>query len=400
MLLAETYKDRLWTKDFINASIVNFALMMSMYLLLVTMAIYAAQEYDASMSMAGLVASIYIIGSMFGRLFGGKQISKTGSKKMLVISSFFVLIFTLMYFIPLGIFGLIILRFLHGMAMGYAFTATGTIVAQIIPASRNGEGIGYFSMSVVLSTAIGPLIGVMMITYGSFTYVFIFSTVMAVISLILGLTVRAPQVRAPKQTGPKKFRLSDYFETRALPISIVIFIMAFGYSGILSFVTGYAQEINLVQAGSIYFTVYGITVLLSRPFTGPLLDRKGANIIMYPAMISFVIGMLIISQASFAWVFLAAAVLLGFGYGNIQSITQALAIKVTPPHRMGLANSTYFIFLDLGLGIGPFLLGYIIPAIGYRGMYVALAAVIAVGIVAYHLLHGRKDKALTQSGNV
>lgn len=398
--MADIYKEKLWTKDFINASIVNFALMMSMYLLLVTMAVYAAQEYDASMSMAGLVASIYIIGSMFGRLFGGKQISKTGSKKMLIMSSAFVLLFTAAYFLPLGITGLIILRFLHGMAMGYAFTATGTIVAQIIPPSRNGEGIGYFSMSVVLSTAIGPLIGVMMITYGSFTHVFIFSTVMAIISLILGLTVRAPQVRMIKQTGPKKFSLGDYFETRAVPISIVIFIMAFGYSGILSFITGYAQDINLIQAGSLYFTVYGVTVLLSRPFTGPMLDRKGANIIMYPAMISFVIGMLIISQASFTWVFLAAAVLLGFGYGNIQSITQALAIKVTPPHRMGLANSTYFICLDLGLGIGPFLLGYIIPVIGYRGMYVALAVIIACGILAYHLLHGRKDKALTQSGNV
>lgn len=398
--MADGYKERLWTKDFINVSIVNFALMMSMYLLLVTMAIYAAQEYDASMSMAGLVASIYIIGSMFGRLFGGKQISKTGGKKMLIISTVFVLILTTLYFIPLGIFGLIILRFLHGMAMGYAFTATGTIVAQIIPPSRNGEGIGYFSMSVVLSTAIGPLIGIMMITYGSFTHVFIFSTVMAVISLILGLTVRAPQVRMVQKTGPKKFSFGEYFETRALPISIVIFIMAFGYSGILSFITSYAQEINLIQAGSLYFTVYGIVVLLSRPFTGPLLDRKGANIIMYPAMISFVIGMLIISQASHTWIFLIAAMLLGFGYGNIQSITQALAIQVTPPHRMGLANSTYFIFLDLGLGIGPFLLGYIIPVIGYRGMYVALAAVIAFGILAYHLLHGRKDKELTQSGNI
>lgn len=398
--MADGYKERLWTKDFINVSIVNFALMMSMYLLLVTMAIYAAQEYDASMSMAGLVASIYIIGSMFGRLFGGKQISKTGGKKMLIVSTFFVLIFTAAYFIPLGLFGLIILRFLHGMAMGYAFTATGTIVAQSIPPSRNGEGIGYFSMSVVLSTAIGPLIGIMMITYGSFNYVFIFSTVMAIISLILGLTVKAPQVRMKQQAKSKKFSFGEYFESRALPISIVIFIMAFGYSGILSFITSYAQEINLVQAGSLYFTVYGIVVLLSRPFTGPLLDRKGANIIMYPALISFVLGMLIISQASYTWVFLVAAMLLGFGYGNIQSITQALAIKVTPPHRMGLANSTYFIFLDLGLGIGPFLLGYIIPVIGYRGMYVVLAIVIAFGILAYHLLHGRKDKALTENGSV
>lgn len=395
--MTDNYKERLWTKDFINTSVVNFALMMSMYLLLVTMALYAAEEYSASMSISGMVASIFIIGSLFGRLFGGKQISRVGSKKILLIASIFVLIFTASYFLPLNIYGLILLRFLHGMSMGYALTATGTIVAQIIPPSRNGEGIGYFSMSVVLATAVGPLIGVMMITSLGFTSIFVFSTVMAVVSLVLGLTVRAPQMKLKKKAEKSKFSFSDYFEMRALPIAIVMLVMAFGYSGILSFVTSYAESINLIQAGSLYFTVYGIAVLISRPLTGPLLDRQGANIIMYPAIISFAVGMLIISQAGMTWVFLVAAVLMGFGYGNIQSITQALAMKVTPKDRLGLANSTYFICLDLGLGIGPFLLGFVIPAVGYRGMYMALALVILLGIAVYYFMHGRSDKELNDA---
>lgn len=390
--MTDSYKEKLWTKDFINTSVVNFALMMSMYLLLVTMAMYAAQVYSASMSLAGLVASIFIIGSLFGRLFGGKQISIIGSKKMLVIASVFVLIFTASYFIPLNIYGLIILRFLHGASMGYAMTATGTIIAQIIPPSRNGEGIGYFSMSVVLATAVGPLIGVLMITNLGFTSIFIFSTVMAVVSLVLGLTVQGPRMKLKKRTEKRGFRLSDYFEKRALPIAIVMLVMAFGYSGILSFVTSYAEAINLIQAGSLYFTVYGITVLLSRPFTGPLLDRRGANVVMYPAIISFAVGMLIISQADMTWIFLVAAVLMGLGYGNIQSITQAISVKVTPKERLGLANSTYFICLDLGLGLGPFLLGFVIPAVGYSGMYMGLSVLILAGIAVYYFMHGRWDK--------
>ncbi|MNW21796.1 major facilitator superfamily transporter [compost metagenome] len=62
---------------------------------------------------------------------------------------------------------------------------------------------------------------------------------------------------------------------------------------------------------------------------------------------------------------------------------------------MGLANSTYFIFLDLGLGFGPFALGYLVPELGYRGLYLALVGVIVAGIGVYYVLHGRKDKALT-----
>lgn len=390
-------KEKLWTRDFIFASIVNFALMLSMYLLLVTMATYSIQEYGASVSMAGLVASIFVIGSLVGRLFGGRQITKTGSKKILMTGTVLVLIFTVLYFIPAGIYPLLLLRFLHGVGLGLATTATGTIVAQVIPQSRNGEGIGYFSMSVVMATAIGPLIGVMMVASAGFTSIFIFSSVMAVISLLLSLALKVPKVKTPEDKEEKKgIRLTDFYESRAVPVSIAMFVLAFAYSGILSFVTGYATVINMVEAGSFFFLAYAISILLSRPVTGPLMDRRGANIVVYPALTLFATGMLMLSLANTSWIFLLAAVLIGLGYGNFQSITQALAIKVTPPHRMGLANSTYFIALDLGLGIGPFILGYIVPLSGYRGMYMALVVVILIGIIVYHFMHGRKDREINQ----
>lgn len=392
--MSKVDKDKLWTKDFINTSIVNFALMMSQYLLLVTMAMYATQEYGTSVGMAGLVSSSFIIGSLIGRLFGGKHITAIGGKKMLMIGSALIVVLTASYLIPMGVYPLIFLRILHGIAMGYAMTATGTIIAQIIPPSRNGEGIGYFSMSVVLATAVGPLIGVALIASYGFTSIFIFSFAMGVLSLIIGLTVNAPLMKPIKSTSSGKFKIMDFFEKRAMPISAVMFVMAFAYSGILSYVTAYAESINLIQAGSLYFTVYGLTVLLSRPITGPLLDRKGANIVMYPAIIMFALGLALISQATVTMAFLIAAVLIGFGYGNVQSITQALSIKVTPRERLGLANTTYFIALDLGLGFGPFLVGPIAASFGYSGMYLALAFVVLSGIAVYYFLHGRKDKAL------
>ena len=92
---------------------------------------------------------------MAGRIYAGKQVAYTGGKKMLLIGAALVLIVTSLYFLPLGLYGLIIIRFLHGVTIGVATTATGTIVAQVIPSSRSGEGIGYFSMSVVMATAIG-----------------------------------------------------------------------------------------------------------------------------------------------------------------------------------------------------------------------------------------------------
>ena len=124
------------------------------------------------------------------------------------------------------------------------------------------------------------------------------------------------------------------------------------------------------------------------------MDIRGGNSIIYPGIILFAIGLVLLSQSTSTLMFLLAAAIIGLGYGNFQSATQAIAVKAAPKERMGLANSTYFIFLDLGLGFGPVALGYLIPTFGYRGVYLGLAAYMVVGIFVYFLLHGRKDKQL------
>ncbi len=392
------HKEKLWTKDFISISLVNFVMMLSMYLLLVTMATYATSQYEVNASMAGLVASIFILGALVGRLYAGKQIVKIGSKKILLVGIILFVTMTMFYFIPGNIYTLLVIRFFHGIGLGIGTTATGTIVGQVIPRSRGGEGIGYFSLSTVLSTAIGPMIGIPLIAYFGYTSVFIFSFVMGVASLLMAIPVQAPTMKKVVASDEKKgFKLSNYIELKALPVAVTMLVAAFAYSGILSFITTYADEIDLRQAGSLYFLVYAIAILVSRPFTGKLMDIKGGNSVAYPGLVIFAIGMFLLSQANSTFLLLLAAAVIGLGYGNFQSCTQALAIKVTPPHRMGLANSTYFICLDLGLGLGPVLLGYLIPLLGYQGLYLVLAAWILLAIVIYFVLHGRKDKEIALS---
>ncbi|MFC3040503.1 MFS transporter [Virgibacillus xinjiangensis] len=394
--MSHLQKEKLWTRDFVAISMVNFVTMLSMYLLLVTMASYAADTYDAATSMAGLVSSIFILGVLLGRLYGGKEIGKIGSKKMLVIGILFFVTMTLFYLLSISIYVLLLIRFLHGIGVGLATTATGTIAAQVVPDSRKGEGISYFSLSIVLSTAIGPLIGVVLIGYFGYLSIFIFSLVVGIISLLFALPVREPIVEYKEaNNGKKGLSLSDFIEPRALPVSIVMLILAVAYSATLSFITTYAAEINLVEAGSMYFFVYGVAILVSRPFTGKLMDVKGGNTVVYPALIIFALGMYLLSQADTSVVFLLAATLIGLGYGNLQSVIQALAIKLTPPHRAGLANSTYFILLDIGIGIGPFFLGFLVPEVGYRGLYLSMVGLIAAGIFVYFLLYGRKESKFT-----
>ncbi|MEC0297704.1 MFS transporter [Peribacillus frigoritolerans] len=386
-------RTRLWTKDFVIVSSINFFITLIFYLLMVTLAIYAVNELDASTSEAGLISGIFIIGTLIGRLFIGRFIDSIGRKKTLFIGLIFFTLTTLLYFVDLGIGFLLVNRLIHGMAMGMASTATGTIVAQIIPPTRKGEGIGYYSMSATLATAIGPFIGLFMAQNTSFQVIFSFCLALGIISLITAFLLYVPALKVTaKVTESKGFKLSNFIEPKALPISIITLLLAFCYSSVLSFISFYAIEIDLVNTASFFFVVYAVAVLLSRPFSGPLMDRKGSNFIMYPAFIIFGIGLLLLSMTTNSFTLLAAGFLIGLGFGNMQSSSQAIAVKQTPPHRMGMATSTFFIMLDAGLGFGPYILGFIIPVTGYSTLYVILGVLVILTSVLYYFLHGKKER--------
>jgi MFS family permease len=395
-------KDKLWTKDFIIVSLINFMLTLVFFLLMVTIAPYAVEEFHASTSSAGLISSIFIIGALIGRLITGRYIQNVGSKKVMMIGLILVIITTGLYFAAISIPLLMINRLFHGIAVGIASTATGTIIAQIIPSTRRGEGIGYFSMSAILATSIGPFVGILLSQVVDFKMIFLLNLIISVMILLVAFIVNAPtplstNAQVKKEKG---FMLSNFLELKAIPISIVVLTVGFGYSSVLSFITFYAKDIHLVEAASFFYLVYAIVILLSRPFSGPLMDAKGANIIIYPCLFIFAIGMYLLSQAEHGFTLLLASAIIGLGFGNFQSVAQTICIKVTETHRLGLATSTYYVFYDLGLGVGPYLIGFLIPVIGFRHLYVMMVFVILASIVLYYFLHGKKDKELIQtSGN-
>lgn len=395
-------KDRLWTKDFLIVASANFFLFLSFYLLMVTISVYAVEEFKASQSIAGLASSIFIIGVLIARLYAGPSIEKIGRKKLLYIGLILSVLTSFLYFAVNGIVFLLINRFLHGIAFGLASTATGTIVANLIPNSRRGEGTGYFSMSVTLATAIGPFLGLFLSQHTSFSTIFVTTAVFAILSFVVSFFLRVPESTLTKEQiqDMQGFKFSNLLEPKAVPISLISAIMGFCYASVLSFLTFYAKDIHLVDAASFFFIVYAIFILASRPFTGRWFDTKGANMVMYPSILLFSLGMLMLSQAHHGIILLTAGALIGLGFGTIQSISQAISVKVSPPHRIGLATSTFFIFTDLGIGIGPFLLGFLVPITGFRSMYVVIGIVVFACLFLYYALHGKKAVSAKQLAEV
>jgi len=385
-------RPELWTKNFIILSSLNFFLTLMFFLLTTTIVLYAMEKYNATASQGGLVVGIFIIGTLFGRLITGLILPLTGPKRILFTGLFFFTLTTLLYFGDYGITFLILARFIHGFTFGIASTVIGTVVFFALPASRKGEGIGYYSMAATLATGIGPFIGLYMTQHTGFNMIFSFCLLLGIVSLATALFYNAPILKKTETKRVKfEFKLSSFIEPRALPISVIILVLAFCFSSVLSYISVYAIEINLGETASFFFVGYGAAVFISRLFTGRLMDKKGANVIMYPAFIIFGIGMLLLSSANSTVTFLLAGALIGLGFGNIQSSSQVIAVNSVASNRVGLATATFLIFFEAGTGFGPYLLGLVIPATGYSALYAFLGVIGIATSALYYYLHGKKE---------
>ncbi|MFE4141417.1 MFS transporter [Peribacillus sp. YIM B13472] len=387
------HKPKLWTKDFLIVSSANFFLFLTFYVLMVTLTIYTMDNFHASQAQAGLASSIFVLGAVLVRPIAGKKIDKIGRRKMLLSSLVLFLIASIGYFLVNSLSLLLIDRLIQGFAFGLATTATGTIAADIIPNERRGEGTGYFAMSTNLAMAFGPFIGLLITQHFSYSIIFYAASLFAAFSLVASLFMNVPEGDKGGASPQKGFKISDYFEKRALPIAIFIGFAGFTYSSILSYLTSFAKEMDLMDAASFFFVVFAVFLLASRPFTGRMFDVKGENAVIYPSLLLFAVGMVILSQSHHGITLLIAGALIGVGYGTFQSSCQAISIKEAPSNRMGLATSTFYTMYDFGIGVGPFLLGFLIPFTGFKGLFMGMSIFAFVLIGIYYLAHGRKASA-------
>ncbi|MDR7000581.1 MFS transporter [Neobacillus niacini] len=386
-------KSKLWTKDFISISLSNFFVFLTFYILLVTLPILALQEYHSSASEAGLMTTVFLLSAIISRPLAGKWLERGEHKKTLLTALIIFAGASILYFFPQTIMGVLFIRLLQGVGFGIATTAAGTIVADIIPPSRRGEGMGYFAMSINLAMVLGPFIGLTVIQHLGDKILFTLSMIVAFGSLVTGLIVKMEKTEKTSQAAvSSSFSIRNLIEPSAVPISVVGSFLAIVYSALLSFVSVYATEIHLANLASLFFVVYAVVLLISRPFTGKWLDQYGPNFIFYPCVILFAFGMLLLSKSGGAVTFLISAGVIGVGWGTLFPTFQTIAIQDSEPRRRGLATATFLSIYDTGMALGSFIVGLIAAKMDYSSLYFLCTFYVLIGGALYYFLHHSKKR--------
>lgn len=398
--MSQHSEEKLFNKGFISITVINFIVYLVYYLLMVIIAVIAQDTLHASLSQAGLASGIYIIGTLFARLFMGKTLELIGRKAVLRYGALFYLVTTIAYLHIPSIGVLYLVRLLNGFGYGTVSTATNAIVTAYIPKSKHGEGINYYGLSTSLAAAIGPFIGMILLNTTSFYVIILFSIILILLTTLACFIfpVKNIQLSAEHRISLSRWSVDSFIEKKVLFISFIAFLMGLSYSSVLSFLSSYAKVIDLVGASSFFFVVYALVITATRPLSGRIFDARGENAVMYPSYFFLTAGLLLLSITSASWMLLVSGGLIGLGYGTFMSNGQAICLKVVPnSHRIGIALSTYFIGLDLGLGVGPYILGELRELLSFQGLYLVASLIPVACTILYALFYRSKVESYNTS---
>ena len=353
----------IFSRTFVAISLINMLGMIGYYAIFVVCTRYLMDGFSASASTAGLATGIVVIGCLVGRFFTGSIIRDVGYRRVLGIGVFFFFLMNVAYFFSHEIWQIFSVRFISGVAMGVIGTATGTYVATIVPRQFHGRGISYFSMSTALALCFGPFIGIALIGSLGYDGIFSIATGLSAVSLLLMWFVIDVTPPKDQKREKKSLSLDDFIDKRLVPFSIFVGIVCLTWGNVQALLADYAKTYDVVAAASSFFLLYAGASLLTRPITGKFYDAHGPVVLIFSTLVLMIVGLLLLASHAGSWVVLLAGAIMGLGFGNFQSLSQVSGISLVPRERFAQATSTIFIFFDLGVGMAPYLSGFLVQPV-------------------------------------
>jgi len=385
-------KPSFWTRTFILLSVSQFLAYGHHAVLTPTLPLYL-DHLGSSPFMVGLLLACFSATSVVIRPLVGTWVDSGGEIRVLTLSCI-GLCLTVMIFVVPNVEGAFTANILRGFCWAGINTSGYAFLAAVVPTDRRGEASGYYSgiqssASLFFPPAALWIIG---LPAGGYAAVFFVSSAAAVLAAVLaqvcGRGIKraappsAPETQAPPEPqapGDRTFSRT-YFDRGILFTALLLFCMNLPWSGLNSFIVLYAREVGIESLGW-YFVAIGLASVVGRPLLGQMSDRIGRAPAVAAAYVLEIAGIALVLVASNVTVMMIAGAFYFLGYALGVSTTLALAIERGDPKRRGVTMATFSMAFPLGSGLGSALSGGVIALVGYRGMYITLIGVLAVGLL-------------------
>jgi len=382
---------KLFTHDFILSFFAQFTFSSVSYLLIPTIPIYLS-TFQAKGGEIGFLVGILSVCSLIPRPFVGRALQKIPERTFMMSGAIVYIFASIAYLLAPPFWPFLIVRIFQGIGLAFFSTASYTLIANITSEAHRGQIISYYSLSANFAFAIAPYFGMLFINQFSFTFLFLSCAGLSLCTSLIATRLKKPE-GIPIRDQPEK--KEPLFSLGALPAAFMVFLLHVIWGSLNAFFPLYALKQGISNPG-FFFAILAITLNLGRVLCGKLLDfydRK--KLVLFCHMVT-IVSLIILTFSHTLMMFIGVAIILGMGLALLFPSFIVYAIENSGSAR-GPAMGTLMAFNDLGIGIGPMIMGAILQWTSYQMMFICLALTQVLNLVYFYYTIGRKGRGENHS---
>lgn len=367
------------------------------------------ESIGASAGLMGLVGGLMNLVSLLCRPIAGNLADRISKYKLSFIGAVFMTAACVGYVFAPNEVVVVIARIINGFGFACCSVCMATWMSNMLPKDKIGSGMGVYGTMNALAMAVAPAIGVSVYqTFGyrvSFVIALVFSAAIIVVIQFTGNKGEPetwePEGKDDASTGKnchadtKKARVSaghavsgqrkrlELIDVKVIPIALIIMLFAIPYCATQSFLVTYAEARGLHVSVSLFFPAYAVVLIVLRLSLRRLFDKLPFHVFLLTSALSEFLAILFLAIMENNAVMLLASCFLAGGYGIMSSVCQSTAILLAGKEKRGLANSTYYIGLDLGMTLGPMIGGALYGGLDIGWFYPVLMVTMPLAGVVY-----------------
>ncbi|WP_373665327.1 MFS transporter [Sporomusa silvacetica] len=396
----QSHIEPLWTKNFILLLTSAVFMYIATFMFTPTLPLFAQSIGAVDPAVGGFIILVYTMGSLVPRTIWGNLADSWERKAVYLIGTLIMTAASPLFGLFVSVPGILVIRLLQGVGFSASSTAASTMAADLVPASRRTEGIGFYTLANTVGMALGPDLGLYMLQQHGAWWLFGTGVLAGIASLGIGMFLNYEKKRRLAQSGsiatheiirdtaassrPGKLssKWTMLFEKSVLPTCLVLLFAVMPYGAIMGYIASYGIDQGVGDIG-LYFSVFALSLFVVRLMVGRLSDRHGVTVIIIPGMILMMGGLVVLNWAANLAVFMTSAVLFGFGFGVVFPLLQATAYTFCPDDRRGVASATLFATADLAYGLGAVILGMGIKYLGYATAFAGLTIFMVLSLIFF-----------------
>jgi predicted MFS family arabinose efflux permease len=372
------------TRNFVLAFFAQFAFTSVFYILIPTLPIYLSGLRSTKVEI-GVLIGVFFFSSLISRPFIGRALIKIPEKNFMIAGTVLFALTSVAYLLVSPFWPLLIVRLFQGIGYAFFLTASYTLVANISSEGHRGESLTYFYLAFNLSGALAPPLGMFVINRFGFTHLFFVCLGLSLSSLFISNQLRRRQV-APSQNSniEEDFLLSQ----KALPPSIINSLSFFIWGALAAFFPLYAINHGMANPG-LFFTTIAITIILGRTLGGKILDLYSKEKIILPCLFTYIISMVMLAFSKTLPMFILVAIIWGSGHAFLLPTLAVYALD-RAGSSPGPVMGTFSAFTDLGISLGPVIMGIIVHTASYPIMFLCLALAGILNLIYFYFFVRKK----------